>query len=57
MTKGSPTPTTRAERKDPNVFSTYLIISFSIGLVRFGGEDYRRFRGLTSLFFIFFKIF
>jgi hypothetical protein len=31
-----------AERKDPNVFSTFFIISFSIGLVRFGGETYRR---------------
>ena len=37
--------------------STFLIISFSYGLVRFGGEDYRGLIGLTSLFFIFFKIF
>ncbi len=37
--KGTPTLTARAARRDPNVCSTFLIISFSIGLVRFGGED------------------
>src|SRR3954465_8522379 len=56
MTRGIPTPATRAVRRDPNVCSTFLIISFSYGLVRFGGEDYRGLRGLTSLFFTFFKI-
>jgi hypothetical protein len=30
MRKGTPKPTLRAVRKDPNVCSTFLIISFSI---------------------------
>src|SRR5438270_13692324 len=33
---GSPTASARATRTDPNGLSTFLIISFSMGLVRFG---------------------
>src|SRR4029450_2508786 len=33
--KGNPTPAIKARRTNVNVFSAFLIISFSIGLVRF----------------------
>src|SRR4029077_5106326 len=34
--RGNPIAATQAKRKNPNVFSTFLVIGFSIGLVRFG---------------------
>jgi hypothetical protein len=40
--KGNPAPATRAVRTNPNLFSTFFIISFSIGLVRFS-------QGLSNL--------
>src|SRR3954447_25203778 len=55
MRKGTPTPTARAERRDPSLLSTCLIISFSIGLVRFGGEQYGTSKIVTRFFFTFFK--
>jgi hypothetical protein len=35
MMNGNPTPAMRASRTNLNVFSAFLVISFSIGLVRF----------------------
>jgi hypothetical protein len=33
MIKGNPTPATKAARINPNLFSTFLVIGFSIGFV------------------------
>src|SRR6266542_963512 len=51
---GNPTLATSAMRTNLNLFSTFLIISFSIGLVRFRWL-YKTFRSLTSFFLIFFE--
>jgi hypothetical protein len=53
---GNPTPAMRASRTNLNVFSAFLVISFSIGLVRFR-QGYSISRVLTSFFFTFSKLF
>src|SRR6266536_1895008 len=53
---GNPTLAIRASRTNLNVFSAFLVISFSIGLVRFR-QGYKISKGLTSFFFTFFKLF
>src|SRR4029453_405178 len=45
--KGNPTLATRAMRTNPNLFSTFFIISFSIGLVGFR-RDYPISEVMTS---------
>src|SRR5438094_10395060 len=53
---GNPTPAMSASRTNLNVFSAFLVISFSIGLVRFR-QGYSISKALTSFFFIFFEVF
>src|SRR5439155_10901905 len=53
---GNPTLATRASRTNLNVFSAFLVISFSIGLVRFR-QGYSISKALTSFFFTFFEVF
>jgi len=45
-----------ASRTNLNVFSAFLVISFSIGLVRFR-QGYSISKALTSFFFTFFEVF
>ena len=52
----NPTPAISASRTNLNVFSAFLVISFSIGLVRFR-QAYSISKGLTSFFFTFFEVF
>src|SRR5216684_5195890 len=40
ITKGTPTAPARATRTYPNVLNTFLIIGFSMGLVRFSATNY-----------------
>src|SRR6266513_6335239 len=54
--KGNPTVATKMAPRNPSLFSTFLVISFSIGLVRFL-QDYSSCTRLTSFFFTFFKDF
>src|SRR5437899_12693443 len=53
---GNPTLARIARRTNLNVFSAFLVISFSIGLVRFR-QGYSISRVLTSFFFTFSKLF
>jgi hypothetical protein len=53
---GNPTLARIARRTNLNVFSAFLVISFSIGLVRFR-QGYSISRALTSFFFTFSKLF
>src|SRR5437773_4728762 len=53
---GNPTPAMSASRTNLNVFSAFLVISFSIGLVRFR-QGYSISKALTSFFFTFFEVF
>jgi len=54
--KEHPTLAMKAARRNPSLFSTFLVISFSIGLVRFL-QDYSTCTALTSFFFTLFKVF
>ena len=53
---GNPTPAIKARRRNLDVFSAFLVISFSIGLVRFR-QAYKISKALTSFFFHFFGFF
>jgi hypothetical protein len=58
MNKGNPTAATKATRINPNCFSTFLLIGFSMGVVRFALgiiEESGGWQDFFSLFSSFFE--